>query len=40
MNAKVDRVSESGLDKQDSQFHTALAWLTALSVSIATLVTS
>ena len=40
MNAKVDRVSGYESDKQDSQFHTALAWLTALSVSIATLVTA
>ena len=40
MNTKRDRVNADDFDKADSQFHIALGWLTALSVSIATLVTA
>jgi len=35
MNTKHEHGSEGNYDKHDTEFHTALAWLTALSVSIA-----
>lgn len=40
MNAKYDNGSESKLDKSDTEFHIALAWLTALSISIASVMTA
>jgi hypothetical protein len=35
MSTKHDHGSDVKTDKLDGQFHTALAWFTALSVSIA-----
>jgi hypothetical protein len=35
MSTKQDHGSDVKTDKLDGQFHTALAWFTALSVSIA-----
>ena len=35
MNTKYDHVSENRTDHSDAHFNAALAWFTALSVSIA-----
>ena len=40
MSTKHDHGSEFKHDRSDAQFHTALAWFTALSVSIAAMALS